>query len=99
MDVPTLPGVSVDLAIVVDEDVTAETVEQRISSAGGKLLAEVRLFDVFRDKERVGVGKKSLAFSLTYRAADHTLTSEEVERAHERLVKKVTKAVNGEVRS
>ncbi len=99
VDVPTLPGVSVDLAIVVDEDVTAETVEQRISSAGGKLLAEVRLFDVFRDKERVGVGKKSLAFSLTYRAADHTLTSEEVERAHERLVKKVTKAVNGEVRS
>lgn len=99
VDVPTLPGVSVDLAIVVDEDVTAETVEQRIQSAGGKLLAEVRLFDVFRDKERVGEGKKSLAFSLTYRAADHTLTSEEVERAHERLVKKVTRAVNGEVRS
>ena len=96
---PTLPGVSVDLAIVVDEDVTAETVEQRIQSAGGKLLADVRLFDVFRDKQRVGEGKKSLAFSLTYRAADHTLTSDEVEKAHDRLVKKVMRAVNGEVRS
>ncbi len=98
-EVPTLPGVSVDLAIVVDEDVTAETVEQRIQSAGGKLLADVRLFDVFRDKQRVGEGKKSLAFSLTYRAADHTLTSDEVEKAHDRLVKKVMRAVNGEVRS
>ena len=98
-EVPTLPGVSVDLAIVVDEDVTAETVEQRIQSAGGKLLADVRLFDVFRDKQRVGEGKKSLAFSLTYRAADHTLTSDEVEKAHDRLVKKVMCAVNGEVRS
>lgn len=98
-EVPTLPGVSVDLAIVVDEDVTAETVEQRIQSAGGKLLADVRLFDVFRDKDRVGEGKKSLAFSLTYRAADHTLTSDEVEKAHDRLVKKVMRAVNGEVRS
>ena len=98
-EVPTLPGVSVDLAIVVDEDVTAETVEQRIQSAGGKLLADVRLFDVFRDKQRVGEGKKSLAFSLTYRAADHTLTSDEVEKAHGRLVKKVMRAVNGEVRS
>ena len=98
-EVPTLPGVSVDLAIVVDEDVTAETVEQRIQSAGGKLLADVRFFDVFRDKQRVGEGKKSLAFSLTYRAADHTLTSDEVEKAHDRLVKKVMRAVNGEVRS
>ena len=98
-EVPTLPGVSVDLAIVVDEDVTAETVEQRIQSAGGTLLADVRLFDVFRDKQRVGEGKKSLAFSLTYRAADHTLTSDEVEKAHDRLVKKVMRAVNGEVRS
>ena len=98
-EVPTLPGVSVDLAIVVDEDVTAETVEQRIQSAGGKFLADVRLFDVFRDKQRVGDGKKSLAFSLTYRATDHTLTSDEVEKAHDRLVKKVMRAVNGEVRS
>lgn len=98
-EVPTLPGVSVDLAIVVDEDVTAETVEQRIQSAGGKLLADVCLFDVFRDKQRVGEGKKSLAFSLTYRATDHTLTSDEVEKAHDRLVKKVMRAVNGEVRS
>ena len=98
-DVPTYPGVKHDLAIVVDESVTCEMLVQRISSAGGKLLADVRLFDVYRDPVRVGVGKKSMAFSLTYRAADRTLTSEEVERAHEKLVTKVCKATGGEVRS
>lgn len=99
VDVPTLPGVTHDLAIVVDEDVTYEQLVQRITSAGGKLLADVRLFDVYRDPVRVGKGKKSMAFSLTYRAADRTLTSEEVEKAHEKLVKKVLRATGGEVRS
>ena len=97
-EVPTLPGVSIDLALVVDEDMPFEQVAQRVRSAGGKLLADVRLFDVYRDPVRVGAGKKSMAFSLTYRAADHTLTSEEVERAHNKLVTKVTKSTGGEVR-
>ena len=97
-DVPTLPGVDVDLAIVVDESVTCETLMQRITSAGGKLLSDVRLFDVYRDPVRVGEGKKSMAFSLTYRAADRTLTSEEVEKAHAKLVTKVCKSTGGEVR-
>lgn len=98
-DVPTLPGVDVDLAIVVNEDVTYEQLVQRITSAGGKLLREVRLFDVYRDPVRVGVGKKSMAFSLTYRADDHTLTSKEVDKAHGRLVTKVLKSTGGEIRS
>ncbi len=98
VDVPTLPGVSIDLALVVDEEMTFEQVAQRIKSAGGKLLTDVRLFDVYRDKTRVGEGKKSMAFSLTYRAADHTLTSEEVDKAHGKLVTKVMKSTGGEVR-
>lgn len=98
-DVPTLPGVDVDLALVVDESVTYETLVQRITSAGGKLLRDVRLFDVYRDPIRVGKGKKSMAFSLTYRADDHTLTSEEVEKAHGKLVTKVMRSTGGEVRS
>lgn len=93
------PSVEHDLAIVVDEDVTCEGLERRLRSAGGKLLAGVRLFDVYRDPVRVGPHKKSMAFALTYRSEDHTLTSEEVERAHEKLVAKVCKATGGEVRS
>ena len=98
-EVPTLPGVDVDLALVVDEKITCEMVMQRLRSAGGKLLRDVHLFDVYRDPVRVGVGKKSMAFTLTYRADDHTLTSEEVEKAHGKLVTKVMKSTGGEVRS
>lgn len=93
------PAVQHDLAIVVPDEVTCEDLLQRITSAGGKLLESVRLFDVYRDPIRVGVGKKSMAFSLTYRSDDHTLTSDEVEHAHGKIVTKLCKATGGEVRS
>ena len=97
-DVPTFPAVSMDVAFVVDEGVAHEKLVQCMTSAGGKLLEDVRLFDVSRDEARVGAGKKSMAYALTYRAADRTLTSEEVDKAHERLVKKVSSATGAEVR-
>ena len=99
VDVPTFPAVAVDQAFVVDEGVTHEKMSQVMRSAGGKLLEDARLFDVYRDDERVGAGKKSMAYALTYRAPDRTLTGDEVEKAHERLVKKVCGATGAEVRS
>lgn len=97
-DVPRFPGVELDVAIVVPEDVTAERIESSMASAGGKLLESVRLFDVYRG---IGVpdGKKSLAFELVYRAPDRTLTAEEIEATHGRLVRKVCSAVGGELRA
>jgi len=97
-DVPRFPAVELDVAIVVAEDVTAERIEHAIRSAGGKLLDSVRLFDVYRGAG-VAEGKKSVAFELAYRAADRTLTADEVESAHDRLVRKVCGAVGGELRS
>ena len=99
VDVPQFPAVSIDQAFVVDEAVTHERLEQCMSSAGGKLLESVRLFDVYRDDKRIGAGKKSMAYALTYRATDRTLTSEEVDKAHAKLVKKVAGATGAEVRS
>ena len=100
VDVPVYPAVEMDLAIVVSEDVSAERVQRCIESAGKKGPFEsVRLFDVYRDALRVGRGKKSMAFRISYRASDRTLTSEEVEKAHAKIVDKVTKATGGEVRS
>ena len=98
VDVPQFPAVSIDQAFVVDESVTHEKLAQVMRSAGGKLLEDVRLFDVYRDVLRVGAGKKSMAYALTYRAADRTLTSDEVDKAHARLVKKVCGATGAEVR-
>ncbi len=88
-----------DLAIVVDEDMDYETCVQRIQSAGGRLLADIRLFDVYRDPVRVGPGKKSMAFALTFRAPDRTLTAADVEKAMEKLVNKISKSLGAEVRS
>ena len=97
-DVPTFPAVTMDVAFVVDEGVAHEKLVQCMTSAGGKLLEDARLFDVYRDEGRLGAGRKSMAYALTYRAADRTLTSDEVDKAHERLVKKVCAATGAEVR-
>lgn len=98
VDVPVFPAVTMDVAFVVDESVTHEQLMRCITSAGGKLLDTVQLFDVYRDEERVGAGKKSMAYALEYRAADRTLTTEEVDKQHARLIKKVCGATGAEVR-
>lgn len=97
-EVPTLPGVSVDIALLVPEEVTAQTLMQRVTSAGGKLLAEARLFDVYRDPVLIAAGKKSMTVSLVYRASDHTLSSKEVEAAHSKLIEKLRRSLGAELR-
>ena len=59
--------------------------ESIISESGGKLLENVVLFDVYRGKQ-VLPGRKSVAFALTYRAADRTLTDEEVVAVHQKVL-------------
>lgn len=98
VDVPVFPAVTMDVAFVVDEEVTHEQLLRCITSAGGKLLDTAQLFDVYRDEERLGAGKKSMAYALEYRAADRTLTTEEVDKQHARLIKKVCGATGAEVR-
>lgn len=70
---PKYPAVSRDIAVICDEALTVAELSACISKAGGKLLREVRLFDIYRGKG-IEEGKKSTAFSLTLRADDRTLT-------------------------
>lgn len=70
------PTLKQDLALVVDEATPAESVRKVIAEAAGELLEKVELFDVYRS-ETLGEGKKSLAFALTFRAKDRTLTDDE----------------------
>ncbi|MGD8632036.1 MAG: phenylalanine--tRNA ligase subunit beta [Anaerolineales bacterium] len=97
-NVKTYPPVFEDLAIVVDETVTAERVEQVIWVAGGEMLEEVQLFDLYRG-EQIGVGKKSLAYALTYQAADRTLTDEEAAGVRARIVKALESELGAGLRS
>lgn len=83
--VPRFPPALQDIALVVDEEVSAAQALELIRFAGGPLLAEVRLFDVYRGKQ-IPPGKKSLAFSLAFQAADRTLTDAEVEAEKHRIL-------------
>ena len=79
------PPSTIDLAFVVTEDVAAGDVASTLRAAAGDLLEDVRLFDVFHS-EALGGGHKSLAFALRFRAADHTLTDDEVGDIRRRCV-------------
>ncbi len=76
---PKFPSVFRDLAIVCEENVTVAEAESCMTAAAGKLLQNIRLFDVYRGKG-VPEGKKSLAFSLELRTEDRTLTDADSEK-------------------
>ncbi|HEY8414621.1 MAG TPA: phenylalanine--tRNA ligase subunit beta, partial [Thermaerobacter sp.] len=82
--VPRFPAVRRDIAVLAPADLPAAAIEERIRAEAGELLEDVRLFDVYRG-EPVPPGQVSLAFALTYRAADRTLTDEEVDALHARV--------------
>ena len=95
---PAFPPTLEDIAVVVDEDVPAGKVEALIRQTGGKLLAGVRLFDIFRS-EQIGPGKKSLAYSLTYRAPDRTLTNKDATIIRQRIIKALETELGAKIRS
>jgi phenylalanyl-tRNA synthetase beta chain len=79
-DVTSFPASHQDLAVVVGEDVPASRVREAVLSGGGELLRSAEVFDLY-EGEQVGAGQKSLALRLEFRAADRTLTDEEVAAA------------------
>jgi phenylalanyl-tRNA synthetase beta chain len=96
-EVPRFPPVHRDLAFVVDADVPAEAVREEIVGAGGELIGSVMLFDVFTGPP-VPEGRKSLAFSVDFRAPDRTLTDQEADRAVQRIVERMASRFQAELR-
>jgi len=92
------PSLSEDLAIVVDEDIPAQRVQEVIHRAGGKFLVGAELFDLYQGPQ-VSPGKKSLAYSLTYRALDRTLTPEDVNRLRNRILRALERELQGRLRA
>jgi phenylalanyl-tRNA synthetase beta chain len=96
--IPAYPSVLEDLAIIVDEPVPGAEVEGLIRQTGGRLLVALNLFDVYRG-EQIGAGKKSLAYSLEYQAADRTLTDKEVLKIRQRIIRRLDKELGAKLRS
>jgi len=86
---PKYPSVSRDLSLICDEAITVAQIEDVITAAAGKLLRNIRLFDIYRGTG-VAEGKKSMAFSLELRADDRTLTDTDSEQ----VVSKVLSALS-----
>ena len=83
---PKFPAVSRDFSFVCDEELEVGTIEEVMAKASGKLLEGIKLFDVYRG-EKLGEGKKSVAFRVTLRASDRTLTVEEADKVSNKIIK------------
>lgn len=95
--IPTFPSVFEDLALVVNEEISANSVESLIRRAGGELLQEVVLFDLYQG-EQIQSGMKSLAYSLVYQASDRTLTDEEVANIRLKILKLLEAEIGAKLR-
>lgn len=96
--IPMQPAVYQDIALIVDARTPAADVARVIGKAGGELLRTARLFDVYTG-EPIPLGKKSLAYALTYQAADRTLTDREVAKVHQQIMKAVERELGAKVRT
>lgn len=96
-EVPKYPAVERDIAMVIDEKVEVGTIEKAIQKKGKKILEEVVLFDVYRH-DKLGLKKKSVAYSLRFRSKDRTLTDEEINNTMEEIIKELENSLGAELR-
>ena len=94
---PKFPASTRDLAVICDDTKPVADLEKTISEGIGNVLENITLFDVYQG-EQIAQGKKSVAFSITMRSADRTLTDEEADAAMKRALKALAK-IGAEIRS
>jgi phenylalanyl-tRNA synthetase beta chain len=98
MPLPRYPAIYRDVALMVDEQVAADTVYRAITSFKNKLITEVVLFDCFSGRS-VPAGKKSLAYRIKFQSDSRSLTDEEVNNIHAKLVSCLFKEIGAELRN
>lgn len=94
---PKFPAAERDIAVLVDKDVAVGDLEATIIKASGTLLDNVKLFDVY-EGDRIPEGKKSIAFAIAFRAADRSLTGDEVDKVFNKIVKDLQYKNNAQLR-
>ena len=95
---PQFPSVDRDISLVAGKDLPNQQILDTVLAQKQKLLESVELFDVYEDEKSVGAGKRSLAYTLTYRDPNKTLTDERVNQAHERIRQALAKQLPIELR-
>ena len=94
---PKFPAAERDIAVLVDKTALVGELEATIAKASGNLLENIKLFDVY-EGDRIPEGKKSIAFAISFRAADRSLTSEEVNKVFNKIVKDLQFKNNAQLR-
>ena len=89
------PSINKDIALVVDKKSVSKDIEKVIKSAGGSLLTNIEVFDVYTG---VGIDKKSIAYSLTFSDMKKTLTDEEINGLMDKIIDAVSKKCGAELR-
>jgi len=95
---PKFPAVRRDISIVLDKNTESRDIINLVLGMGASLVEEIEVFDIY-DRPPVPEGKKSIAYSITYRHNDRTLTDEEVDNLHSSISKKILEETGGEIRS
>ncbi|WP_433743535.1 phenylalanine--tRNA ligase subunit beta [Falsibacillus pallidus] len=95
--IPRFPSITRDIALVVDKSVGAGEIKEVILSAGGRLLKDVHIFDLY-EGEHMEPGKKSVAYSLRYFDPEKTLTDDEVVKAHDKVLAAVKEKTGAQLR-
>ncbi|MBW9156577.1 phenylalanine--tRNA ligase subunit beta [Clostridium tagluense] len=94
---PKFPAVTRDIALIVDEEVLVQDIEDIIVKQGGNILESTKLFDVYKGKQ-IAEGKKSIAYAIVYRRVDKTLTDEEVNKVHEKILRTLEHKLGAQLR-
>ncbi|NFE74510.1 phenylalanine--tRNA ligase subunit beta [Clostridium botulinum] len=82
---PKFPAVTRDIALLVEDSILVQEIEECIRKAGGNLVEKIELFDIYKGKQ-IPDGKKSIAYAICYRA-DKTLTDKEVNKVHDKILR------------
>ncbi|MBZ4645536.1 MAG: phenylalanyl-tRNA synthetase, beta subunit [Clostridia bacterium] len=82
---PKYPAVTRDIAMLVKDEIMVKQIEDIIKQCSGKLLEDVKLFDVYKGKQ-IPEGMKSVAYSITFRASDRTLTDEDINKVFNKII-------------
>ena len=84
--IPKFPAVTRDIALLVDDELLAAEIEETIRKAGGNLVENIELFDIYKGKQ-IPEGKKSMAYAICYRDENKTLTDKEVNKVHDKILR------------
>ena len=97
VEVPKFPAIERDIAVIVDEKVEVGQIEKIITKKSKKWLEEAKLFDIYRD-EKIGTGKKSIAYSLIFRDKNKTLSDEEINNIMDGIIAELEKTLVASLR-